>query len=264
MTAPKKTARRSYFISDAHLGSRLRYPAHREQILIDFLTDIRKDADQLFILGDLFDFWIEYRHAIRPDYFNILCTLKTLVQQGVTIHYIAGNHDFAMGSFLTDQVGVNVHLDSWEIITDTHRIYLTHGDGLIAADKGYRLLKRFLRNPILQHGYRLVHPDLGVGLATFFSRLSRGREKHKGPKFGPEHYRHAAWALSEGGAENGFDMVLMGHTHRPEIIHHQGKIYCNTGDWIQSFTYACLDASTLSLWRYRPGQPPIEITPEKI
>ncbi len=255
MTHREKAAQRSYFISDAHLGKNLPYPAHREQILIDFLNHIRDDADHLFILGDLFDFWVEYRHAIRPDYFNVLCSLKSLVQHGVKIHYIAGNHDFALGTFLTDYIGIQIHLDSWKMMDGTHRIYLTHGDGLISDDKGYQVLKYFLRNPILQHGYRLLHPDIGVGLASFFSKLSRSRGKQKVPKFGPKHYRQAAWSL----ADKGFDMVLMGHTHQPEIIVRHDKIYCNTGDWIKSFTYASLESNTLRLWRYRPGKPSIEI-----
>ena len=258
MTATEKAAPRVYFISDAHLGANLPYPDHREQALIGFLTHIREDADHLFILGDLFDFWVEYRHAIRPDYFNVLYTLKALVQDGIQVHYIAGNHDFALGNFLPGHIGIRVHPDSWEMTHGRHRIYLTHGDGLIAADRSYRILKKILRNPVLQSGYRLIHPDIGVGLASFFSRLSRGRSRHKGPKFGPGHYRQAAWSLTE----KGFDMVLMGHTHHPEIFHRQGKIYCNTGNWIEAFTYASLTSDTLRLWRYRPGQSPVEIPPE--
>lgn len=257
MTPLRKTAPRAYFISDAHLGANLPDVIQRERMLIDFLTRIRDDAGQLFILGDLFDFWVEYRHAIRPDYFNILHALKDLVERGVDIHYIAGNHDFALGTFLTDHIGIHIHPDAWEITTGKRHIYMTHGDGLIAADSGYRLLKRFLRNPVLQTGYRLIHPDIGIGLALFFSGLSRGRNHHRGPRFGPVYYRRAAWSL----AEKGFDIILMGHTHHPEIVSHREKTYCNTGDWIKAFSYATLDADILRLWRHRPGRSPVEIPP---
>ena len=248
-----------YFISDAHLGPDLPYPSHRETMLIDFFHQIRTNADHLFIIGDLFDFWIEYRHMIRSDYFNVLSALARLVQDGTKIDYIAGNHDFALGPFLTDHVGIRVHRDCLAIERNEKHIYLTHGDGLIDADKGYRLLKVALRNPILQRSYRLLHPSLGIGMATFFSRLSRQQEVTKGPKFGRQDYRKTAWKL----ADRGYDVVIMGHTHRPEIIHRRGKIYCNTGDWIKSFTYASLESNTLRLWRYRQGQAPVEIPPDQ-
>ncbi len=253
----KKQRNIFYFISDAHLGPDLPYPSHRETILLDFFRQIRNNADQLFIIGDLFDFWIEYRHVIRSDYFNVLCALARLVQDGIKIHYIAGNHDFALGPFLTDHIGIRVHRDFLAITRNEKHIYLTHGDGLIDADKGYRLLKIFLRNPILQKSYRLLHPSMGIGMASFFSKLSRRQEVSKGPKFGHQAYRKAAWAL----AGQGYDVVIMGHTHRPEIIHRHGKIYCNTGDWIKSFTYASLESDTLRLWRYRQGRAPVEIAP---
>ncbi len=139
------------------------------------------------------------------------------------------------------------------------KLYLCHGDGLIEADRAYRLLKSLLRNPVLQASYRLLHPSIGFRMGLFFSKLSRRLKGKKPPKFGYGAYRHAAWAI----ARQGYHMVIMGHTHHPEIVHYQGKVYCNTGDWIKSFTYATLESGTLRLWRYRPNQPSVEICAEQ-
>lgn len=248
-----------YFISDAHLGPDLPYPDHRENWLIEFLNRIQADAAQLFIVGDLFDFWIEYGRIIRSDYFKILSVLAGLIGKGVKVHYIAGNHDFALGPFLTDQIGIQVHENSLSIAHNGTRLYVTHGDGLIKADKGYRLLKKCLRHPTLKAIYRLLHPSLGIGLATFFSKMSRRQERAQGPKFGHQQYRTVAWEI----AAQGHDLIVMGHTHHPEIIRHQNKVYCNTGDWINSFTYATFADDTLRLWRYRHGEAPVEIRPER-
>lgn len=236
-----------YFISDAHLGPGLPYPEYRETWLINWLKEIRNDASKLFIVGDLFDFWIEYGQVIRSEYFNILSALAELIKGGTKIHYIAGNHDFALGPFLADQVGIHIHDNAFETTQDGRRFYITHGDGLIPADKGYRVLKKCLRHPALQAMYKLLHPSVGVGLATFFSKMSRRHETDKGPKFGHEEYRRLAWDITG----QGYDIVIMGHTHHPEIIRRQNKIYCNTGDWIKSFTYASFQAGTLRLFRYR-------------
>lgn len=259
MAAKINRGRVLYFISDAHLGPGLPYPPQRETLLLDFFHQIRADADELFIIGDLFDFWIEYRHVIRSDYFQVLCALARLIKDGIKVHYIAGNHDFALGPFLKGHVGIEVHMDFLTLKQNEKQLYVTHGDGLIETDRGYRLLKVFLRNPLLQKGYRLLHPALGIGMASSFSKLSRRWESDQGPKFSHRDYRPVARTLMN----QGYDMVIMGHTHHPEIIHYQGKTYCNTGDWIKSFTYASLKSDTLRLWRYRQGQPSIEILPEK-
>ncbi len=246
-----------YFISDAHLGPNLPYPEYREAWLINWLKEIHNDACQLFIVGDLFDFWIEYGRVIRSEYFNVLSTLADLVEGGTQVHYIAGNHDFALGPFLEDHVGIHVHDNALRTTIAGLRFYITHGDGLIPADKGYRVLKKCLRHPTLQSLYKLLHPSMGIGMATLFSKLSRRNETDNGPKFGHQEYRKIAWDITE----QGYDIVIMGHTHHPEIIHRQNKIYCNTGDWIKSFTYASFHTGTLRLYRYRDRERPKLLSP---
>ncbi len=166
----KKTA---YFISDAHLGIHLKNCEQREEYLISFLHEIRENASHLFIVGDLFDFWIEYKHAIRPIYFSILHEFRQLIEMGVEIHYLAGNHDFALGPFLEETVGINIHPQYLNITVQGKNLYLRHGDGVLRNDNGYRFWRALLRNPVCQVLYKLLHPNFGVPFASLFSGSSR-------------------------------------------------------------------------------------------
>jgi len=245
-----------YFISDAHLGLSIKGCDQREAHLIEFLRCIAATGQGLFILGDLFDFWIEYRRAIRPDYFSVLCELARLVEKGIPIHYLAGNHDFALGPFLEKTVGIQTHDAHYTATLQGKKVYLYHGDGLIRRDVGYRILKKILRNPFNQKLYKFLHPDIGVPLGSLCSGSSRKVTSHFITEDVLQEYRdHARRYLNAGN-----DIVMFGHTHRPEIRHWDGKTFCNTGEWIKQYTYAKLENGVLSLWRYIPGQNPQEIT----
>lgn len=246
-----------YFISDAHFGITLDGCENREEHFFKFLEEISGSMSTLFIVGDLFDFWIEYSCAIRPDYFNVLHHLKLIVEKGVEVHYLAGNHDFALGSFLTDQVGITVHPGHVDTTIQGKKVHLFHGDGLIKKDIGYRLLKSILRNKINQRLYKLLHPTIGVKLGTFFSGSSR---KYLRPRFldwvKKEYREHANRYL-----EKGSDIVLFGHTHCGEIVNCPSGIYCNTGSWLVHYNYASMTNGELRLWSYAPGSSPQEISP---
>lgn len=243
----KKTA---YFISDAHLGTYFKQHEERETNLITFLHEIEDHTSHLFIVGDLFDFWIEYKHAIRPIYFPILHEFRRLIEKGVEIHYLAGNHDFALGPFLEQTIGIHIH--PWNMTTTLQgkRIYLRHGDGILRFDYGYRFWRALLRNRVNQALYKLLHPNIGVPLATFFSGSSRyfnaTRLTQKRKK---EYIQVARTYLNQGN-----DIVIFGHTHAPKLYDFNGKFYCNTGDWIKQYSYAKLEAGQLTLWRYLPGK----------
>jgi UDP-2,3-diacylglucosamine hydrolase len=238
-----------YFISDAHLGLPIRDCVEREQCLINFLREIISGEKILFIVGDLFDFWIEYRSAIRPDYFPVLYELRKVVENGGEIHYLAGNHDFIFGSFLEETIGIHLHSGHFSTILQGKKVHLFHGDGLIKRDVGYRILKQVLRNPFNQRLYKLLHPDLGVPMGSFCSGSSRKVTSQFITEDILEEYRaHARQYL-----QNGDDIVLFAHTHRPEIWHYGAKTYCNSGEWIRQYTFAKLEKGAMSLWRYFPG-----------
>jgi UDP-2,3-diacylglucosamine hydrolase len=247
----------AYFISDAHLGTPLPGYEQREEEILCFLREVRGSASHLFILGDLFDFWIEYTHAIRPVYFPVLHELRLLIEHGTSVHYMAGNHDFALGSFLADIVGIVIHPDHFDTVVQGKRLHLYHGDGLLRRDVGYRVLRRVLRNPLNQRLYKLLHPNLGVPLACLFSRSSRHFMEVSNRKVELGEYRH--WA--RGRLEAGSDIVVLGHTHHPELHDFDGRFYCNTGEWIRQYTYGRMEDGRITLWRRIPGAQPRRIQP---
>jgi UDP-2,3-diacylglucosamine hydrolase len=240
------------FFSDAHLGARIRGCEQRERDLIAFLREQAPSMSAVYILGDLFDFWIEYRYAIRPDYFMVVHEIRNLVERGVEVHYIAGNHDFAVGTFLHNTVGIHIHHDRFETVLQGKRTHLYHGDGIIKADVGYRMLKRLLRNPVNQRLYKMLHPTLGVLLASFFSGSSRKLMALRINEKRRREYRDEAGRLLDAGN----DIVVFGHTHAPELLMRGNGCYCNTGQWIRVYMYALLTDGKMTLWEYSPGQAP--------
>ena len=155
-----------YFASDQHFGipdaerSKL-----REKKFISWLDEVKVDAKAIFLLGDLFDFWFEYKHAIPKDQHEVLFMLSDLINQGIPIDYISGNHDFWMGDFFTDEIGVTIHKDYFDFEYNNLKLHLIHGDGLAKADGGYRFLKKILRNRFNIWLYKKLPPDWAIPLA---------------------------------------------------------------------------------------------------
>ncbi len=241
-----------FFISDAHLGfDNKDVEANRVSLLLRFLEYVEKNGRMLVIIGDLFDFWFEYKSVIPRKYFNILFELKRMRDQNIKIHYVTGNHDFWMNNFWEEQVGVVVHKNPFEFESNSKKFYIAHGDGLAKKDIGYRILKRILRHPFNVRLFRLVHPDLGFAAARFFSRLSRNHRV-----FQDEDREYIAFSKAR--FEEGFDCVLMGHTHRPCVCHEKDQIYVNTGDWIDHFSYAEFNGERLMLKYWKKDPPKVK------
>jgi UDP-2,3-diacylglucosamine hydrolase len=244
----------TYFVSDAHLGIPMPGHDHRQKDLLAFFDSVSKNGDALYIVGDLFDFWIEYRHAIRPDYVVVVSALHRLVERGLRVHYLAGNHDFALGPFLSDTIGVQVHQEHFETTIQGRKVHLYHGDGLVKKDVGYRIMKKILRNPFNQRLYKLLHPNIGIPLALFFSGNSRKMLSNWLTEEKLEEYRQNARKYLESN-----DIVIFGHTHKPEIRKFGEKTYVNTGEWIRKYTYAKMENGEISLWQWFADKPAEEI-----
>jgi UDP-2,3-diacylglucosamine hydrolase len=230
-----------FFVSDAHLG--LGNPSEeilKEESLIRFLEHVGQSGKALFILGDLFDFWFEYKSVIPRRFMRVLWTLGQLRDRGVKIHYFTGNHDFWFESFFPQELGVEIHTEPAEMKLDGKRFWIGHGDGIMKNDRGYRLLKRIVRYPLAVRLYRLLHPDLAFAIAGFFSRLSRNHPAFPDNDNDYIDYTEARFA-------NGFDFVVLAHTHRPMIRVKNGRTYVNTGDWISHFSFAQFENGRLSL-----------------
>jgi UDP-2,3-diacylglucosamine hydrolase len=239
----------AYFLSDAHLGADPKErEAAREARLHDFLTSLQGRASALYIVGDLFDFWFEYRTAIPRRHFGTLAALRQLRRSGVAITYLTGNHDFWLGPFLRDDLGLRTHGEGLALELQGHRIWIHHGDGLVGGDLGYRLLKKVLRNPVSVSLYGLLHPDLGIPLAHRVSRWSRHSQTEKAFD-GDRLWREIATPRFR----DGFDTVLVGHFHHAWERREGDQAFFVLGDWMECFTYVVLQdgAFRLETWRSR-------------
>lgn len=232
-----------YFISDVHLGAQAsKTEKVKTRRLLSFFDHVGQYGDRLIIVGDLFDFWFEYRSVIPKGYSKIFCGLSFLQDLGKEVDYIAGNHDFWMKNYLSQEFGVNLYFDQLELKINQKKFFIFHGDGISKNDKGYRLLKRIFRNRFNIFLYSLLHPDLGVPLAKWVSSLSRNHTGSQGP---PDDTDYVQFALKK--FEEGFDYVVCGHLHSPRMQPFGQKVYMNLGDWIDHFTYAEFDGENLTL-----------------
>ncbi len=235
---------KAYFISDLHLGAReIENPQEQQENVNKIFEIMLNDATHLFVVGDFFDFWFEYKTVIPKQYFSILLLLNKLREKGVEINYLAGNHDFALGSFFERHLAIKTYSDEAIVELNGKKFFLFHGDGVDPKDRGYRLLKRILRNRFNQKLFRLIHPDFGIRLAKLVSGTSRKYNQTDLKNRSEEAYKQFA----EQKFQEGFDYVIMGHRHNP-LVHQVGqKKYVNLGDWIINYSYAVFDGSDLEL-----------------
>jgi len=236
-----------YFISDAHLGSNSPEKEKlKEKRLLDFLEHIREDCQALYILGDLFEFWFEYKNAVPKEHFPVLMKLKEFTNSGIPVTYLVGNHDFWLGDFLSEQIGIKIVKKPISVEHQGKRIYLIHGDGLAKKDIGYRILKKILRNKVNIWLYRLIPPDLGIPIAKKVASFSRDKTQARDKEFLKDY-----WEFAEGKINEGYDAVIIGHTHQPCFEELDKGIYINLGDWFEHFTYGKLTQGKFNLLEYK-------------
>lgn len=223
-----------YFLSDFHLGEGDRPSEARKLRLFEKFLELHlDDMEHLVVLGDLFDFWFEYRHLIPKHHLHILFRLAELVKAGIRVSYIAGNHDHWMGNFLSSELGITIIRAKLEIETDAGKILAMHGDGLAKSDRGYRVLKKILRNRFCVGLYKLLPPNLAYWLAHGAARSSRLHNSQRpSDGFRREYREFAVQKLREG-----YFAFICGHTHYPELEKIDDSYYVNSGDWITHFSY---------------------------
>ncbi len=234
--------RKIYFFSDAHLGlTSHNDDRKKERAIVRFLEAVGKDGKELFIVGDLFDYWFEYRTVVPKGYFRLFTALADLNERGVRLTYLAGNHDFWLKTYFRDELGMQIALDPIERTFNGKRFYIHHGDGVLQRETGYKILKRILRNRVNIWLFSLLHPDLGSRIARWSSRTSRSHTSKK------THEEHGMAEFAQEKLNEGFDYVIMGHYHQPMYRNLNGGVYVNLGDWIDSYTYAVFDGKQLEL-----------------
>jgi UDP-2,3-diacylglucosamine hydrolase len=235
-----------YFISDAHLGLEDKTKERlKESLLVSFLEEIKGDAKELYIVGDLFDFWFEYKYVVPKGYYRFLAKLSELTDSGLKVYYLAGNHDFWRGNYFKEEFGIEILNEPFERVIEGKRFFIHHGDGLAYNDTGYKIARAILRNRACQFLYSLLHPTIGIGLAK---RTSSGSRLHTSKKDYSQKDGLRDFALKK--VNEGYDYVLMGHRHRPEMIEEGNGWYVNLGDWMYNFTYGEFRDGHFSLKRY--------------
>ena len=226
-----------YFISDAHLGGDAPdIEEEKERRLFSFLRFIQGKAEILYIIGDLFDFWFEYWNSIPNQYFQVLKALSDVKESGTRIVFVPGNHDVWTGSYLEEEIGLEVHRSYCEAVPQGLSFFISHGDGMAKGEGLYRIQKWIMENQLCIWLYKLLHPDIGIPLARWVSKWSRNRSKNREPGWNSRIYKEAAIQQ----LEKGYDVVVLAHIHHPALEKIGEKVYLNTGDWITNFSYGRL------------------------
>ena len=222
-----------FFISDVHLGlQKDNLEREKEKLLVDFLKFAESNCDELFIVGDLFDYWFEYKRVIQKGFIRTLGALASFRDTGKEIHYIIGNHDFLHKDFFEKEIGAKVYEE--EIITELNgsKFFIAHGDGLMAGDNGYKMLKKVLRNQFIQRVYSIIHPDLGIKIASGSSKASRDYTSTK-------NYGEFSGLLDTAKMliNKEYDYVVFGHSHRRAMEKINNGMYVNLGTWLKKPCY---------------------------
>ena len=241
-----------YFASDLHLGT----PDHasslvREKHFVRWLDHIKADCMELYLVGDVFDFWFEYKKAVPKGYVRLMGKLAELSDAGIPIHYFVGNHDLWQKAYFTEQFGAHIYMDPIRRELFGKEFFIGHGDGLGPGDHGYKALKKFFRSPIMQWFFHRLHPNFGIGLADYFSKTSRKKTGHKDAVDYGENEFLLIFCREELQKHPEIDYFVFGHRHLPKDIElASGKYYYNLGDWITHFTYLTVDAEGVALRRF--------------
>jgi UDP-2,3-diacylglucosamine hydrolase len=239
-----------YFASDAHLGAPT-IPDHRahEQQLVDWLDTIKDDAREVYLMGDIFDFWFEYRHVIPRGHTRFLGKLCELTDNGIAVHFFTGNHDIWVFDYLPDETGVIVHKKPYCPTIDGKRFFLAHGDGLTQYEKSYKRLKALFTNRFAQKLFRWLHPDMGIALARYWSRKSReNNQTSKSATFQGEENEWLVTFAKEKLKSEHFDFFIFGHRHVAlDLPLGENSRILYLGDWITHFSYGLWDGEKLTL-----------------
>ena len=242
-----------YFASDNHLGAPSReLSLGREKIFVSWLDEIKKDAAVIFLLGDLFDFWFEYKTVVPKGFTRTLGKLAELSDSGISVYFFVGNHDMWMKGYFQEELNIEVFHRPQEFEINNKGFFIGHGDGLGPGDKGFKRMKKVFTNPFAQWCFRWIHPDWGVRVAQYFSvknKLISGKEDIH---FLGEDKEWLVQYAKRKLEEKHYDYFVFGHRHLPlEISLGEQATYINLGDWITYYTYAEFNGEALQLSSYK-------------
>ena len=255
---PNKNA---YFLSDFHLGVPDAVTSlQREKLIVQFLDSIKEKAHIIFLVGDMFDFWFEYKKVVPRGFVRLLGKLAELSDAGIHLHFFVGNHDMWMKDYFQKEMNIPVYFKPQVFQINNHTFYIGHGDGLGPGDHGYKMLKKVFRAPVCQWLFGLLPPMVGMGLAHYFSGKSRGEETHPEEKFLGEEKEWLLIYSREILQKEAHHFFVFGHRHLPIDYNltsnlslaeqdggEAGSRYINLGEWMNYQTYAVFDGKEMTL-----------------
>lgn len=240
-----------YFASDFHLGvPTYEKSLEREKDLVRWLDHIKSDAKDIFLVGDIFDFWFEYKHAIPKGFVRLQGKIAELTDSGIKIHVFTGNHDMWIFDYIPKELGVTLYREPQVFNFGAKRFLIGHGDGLGPGDKGYKFIKKVFENKLAQWAFARLHPNFGIWLANYSSRSSRAATGHEDKVFKGVNdewlYQYCLEILKT----EHFDYFVFGHRHLPLNLPLGESRYVNLGDWINYMTYAVFDGEQVQMKRW--------------
>lgn len=236
-----------FFSSDFHLGLPTGTPPlEREKKVVSWLNSVADNAKEIYLLGDIFDFWWEYKLVVPKGFTRFLGTVSSITDSGIPVHFFTGNHDMWIGNYLSEECGITLHTAPITVDFDSKRFHLAHGEGLGTKDKSYKILLSIFRNRTLQKMYSALHPSIGVGIGLSWSlnsRLGKGIKKEFLGEENEDLLRYAARILEY----EKIDYFIFGHRHLAMTYHlKQGSEIVFLGDWITTGNYAEWDGDKLT------------------
>jgi UDP-2,3-diacylglucosamine hydrolase len=239
-----------FFASDFHLGvPDYENSLQREKRIIAWLESIRNEAHTIYLLGDIFDFWFEYKHTIPKGFIRLQGKLAELRDAGIPIVFFTGNHDMWMFDYFQKELGIPIYRDPQELSVGSHKLLIGHGDGLGPGDNTYKLLKRVFNSRVCQWFFGWLHPNIGIGIANYWSRSSRiGNTKKEAEKFQGEENEFLLVYCRELEQKRHHDYYVFGHRHLPlDLRINESSRYINLGEWVNFNTYASYDGNVMEL-----------------
>lgn len=242
-----------YFASDFHLGVPNEEDSNlREKRIIKWLDQVSKDATEIFLVGDIFDFWFEYKHAIPKGFVRLQGKIAELADKGIPIHVFIGNHDMWMFDYLPKELGIQLHREPIIRTFQEKKFFIGHGDGLGPGDRGYKMIKKMFASKLCQWAFARLHPNFGIGVANYWSKKSRQKSHIEDKKFlGEDEEWLVLFCKDYLQKDPSIDYFIFGHRHLPlDIQLNESSRYINLGEWINYNSYAVFDGEHLSLTNF--------------
>ncbi|MBK5285890.1 MAG: UDP-2,3-diacylglucosamine diphosphatase [Bacteroidia bacterium] len=240
-----------YFASDFHLGvPDYASSLEREKKIVRWLDSIKHDAEEIYLLGDVFDFWFEYKKTVPRGYVRLLGKIAELTDSGIPVYWFTGNHDMWIFDYIPKELNVIMHRSPIQKEYNGKKFYIAHGDGLGPGDHGYKFIKKVFASKVCQWLFARIHPNLGIRLANYWSGKSRIATGTLEEKYLGDEKEFLVVYSKEILTKEHFDYLIFGHRHLPLDVPINRSRYINLGDWVKYFTYAVFDGNDLKVLKF--------------